>query len=58
MTEKDRRLIEEARRLPSRDWSEIVEYLIPRAETSEAEAELRSIANWKYHKDEFGVGAL
>lgn len=44
--------------MPSRDWEEIVEYLIPRAETSEAEAELRSIANWKYHKDEFGVGAL
>lgn len=58
MTEKDKKLITEAKSIPHVDWVYIINELIPQAESQEAESELRSRANYLYHLDEYGVGAL
>jgi hypothetical protein len=58
MTEKDRQLIKEAKSIPHVDWGYIISELIPQAESQEAKSELRSRANYLYHLDEYGVGAL
>ena len=58
MSDKDKKLIEEATEQHPSDWSYIVNHLMPMAESREAIYELRRIANWKYHLEEYGVGAL
>lgn len=58
MNDKDKQLIKEAKMLPHVDWAYIIDKLIPQAESKEAERELRSRANYLYHLDEYGVGAL
>lgn len=58
MTEKDKKLITEAKSIPDVDWGYIINELIPQAESQEADSELRSRANYLYHLDEYGVGAL
>lgn len=58
MSDKDKQLIKEAKSNPYVDWEYIINELIPQAESQEAESELRSRANYLYHLDEYGVGAL
>lgn len=58
MSDKDKQLIKEAKSNPDVDWGYIINELIPQAESQEAESELRSRANYLYHLDEYGVGAL
>lgn len=58
MSDKDKQLIKEANSNPYVDWGYIINELIPQAESQEAESELRSRANYLYHLDEYGVGAL
>lgn len=58
MSKKDKLLIEEAKDQHPSDWGYILHHLMPMAESDEARYELRRIANWKYHLDEYGVGAL
>ena len=57
MSKKDLDLIREAKESDS-DWHYITRFLLPEAQSDEARYELRRIANWKYHLDEYGVGAL
>jgi hypothetical protein len=58
MSVKDKQLISEAKHLHPSDWGYLVNHIIPQAESREAETELRRIANYLYHLDEYGVGAL
>ena len=58
MSDKDKQLIKEAKSNPYVHWEYIINELIPQAESQEAESELRSRANYLYHLDEYGVGAL
>ena len=55
LTEKDKRLIEEAYKVPYTEW-----YLIDEnaAETPEGKERLHSIASSKYHTEEYYAGLL
>lgn len=55
LTEKDKKLIEEAYKVPYTEW-----YLIDEnaAETPEGKARLHSIASSKYHTEEYHAGLL
>lgn len=55
MTEKDKKLIEEARKVPYTEWYNIDENA---ADTPEAKEILHSIASSKYHTDEYYAGLL
>ena len=55
LTEKDKKLIEEAYKVPYTEW-----YLIDEdaAETPEGKERLHSIASSKYHTEEYHAGLL
>lgn len=52
MTENDKRLIQEARKMPYTMWSEI-DNLIAKADTDAARRQLDLIESMKYHNEEF-----
>lgn len=58
MGKHDEALIAEAKKQHPADWPYVALHLMPQAESAEAIAELRRIANWLYHRDEYGVRAL
>lgn len=57
MTDKDRKLIAEAERLPCARWYEVAD-LQEEADTNEAREHLRRIAIKLYHRDEASIGNL
>lgn len=57
MTEKDKNLIEWARKLPPSYWGDI-DNLIEQADTDKAKEALRTIQKCKYHAEEYTCGLL
>lgn len=57
MTEKDKKLISEARKVPCSEWWK-VDDMREKADSDEAREALHVIASSKYHKDEFFAGTL
>lgn len=52
MTEKDKKLINLARKAPRTAW-EYIESLIPEAETEKCKKELEDMAHWAFKAEEF-----
>lgn len=57
MTEKDKRLIEEARNVSYTEWY-LVGDMMKEADTEEAKKILHSIESSKYHTEEYYAGCL
>lgn len=57
MTEKDKKIIDEANRIGYTDWGQVLD-LAEKADTEEAREELRRIAIAKHHKEEASAGLL
>ena len=55
MTEKDKELIEKAKKLPSMDWG-LAEMYAKRADTLEAKHELKNIATRLFRNEEAACG--
>jgi hypothetical protein len=57
MTEKDKQLIDHARKMLAIDWM-IIDRMVDYADTDEAKESLRSLARRKYHIEEFYANNL
>ena len=57
MTDKDRKLLNEAFNLPYIDWGKI-DAMIEMADSEETKESLRSIQSSKYHREEYSAGVL